>query len=138
MSKEYRKGDRVMTPMGPGIVNYVRMEAPTFAFPAVYSVRLDNPLPRPEIVDFHNVPYTGTIFDANVVSDLPASEVVKEIAAWLREVAGEDRGLQGIAFGIERKWGSKEPAGDITANMCPECVAELKRAGRGCATHNPM
>lgn len=120
MSKTYQHGDRVFTPMGPGEVLYVRMSAPTFAFPAVYSIRLDTARPEQQLD-----PQAGTIFDANVVKDLPASEVVKDIVKWLREVSTnterESRigsmvyhnatmGKTGliIADEIEQRWGHRE------------------------------
>lgn len=96
MSKQYNRGERVQTPMGPGVVNYVRMEPPTFAFPSVYSILLDS--------NKDDQLYGGTIFDANVVSDIPASEVVKEIAAWMRE----ENVSPFIIEEMERRWGEKK------------------------------
>jgi len=55
----FDKGDRVMTPHGPGEVSYKRMAPPTFSEAAVYSVRLDSHKGE------HT--YTGTIFQADHV-----------------------------------------------------------------------
>ena len=50
------RGTRVLTPLGPGGVTYVRMAPPTFAEPAAVSVVLDS---RRDDLN-----YTGTIFAA--------------------------------------------------------------------------
>lgn len=55
----YDKGDRVITPHGPGSVVYKRMAPPTFSEVAVYSVKLDSHKGEPS--------YSGTIFQAEHV-----------------------------------------------------------------------
>ena len=61
--RQYRQGDRVQTPNGPGSVAYQRMAAPDYAEVAAVSVVLDSEQTR--------AGYTGTVFPASVI-DLEA------------------------------------------------------------------
>lgn len=62
----YDKGDRVMTPCGPGSIVYKRMAAPTFQEVDVYSVFLDSRKAEMEKPPFPS--YSGTIFKAALVT----------------------------------------------------------------------
>lgn len=55
----FTRGERVMTPNGPGRVNYVRMAPPDFSKVEAVSVVLDRHLDRPS--------YAGTIYPAGNV-----------------------------------------------------------------------
>jgi energy-converting hydrogenase Eha subunit B len=68
---DLQKGDRVLTPGGPGSILYKRMAAPDFATVAAYSVDLDA---RASHLD---PTYAGTVY--------PAADVTREIQ--LSEVA---------------------------------------------------
>jgi len=61
MSKQFDRGDSVMTPLGPGKVAYKRMEPPNYSEVAVYSVNLDT-----KASDWG---YSGTIFKADEVQE---------------------------------------------------------------------
>jgi hypothetical protein len=61
--RQYRQGDRVQTPNGPGSVAYQRMEPPDYSAVAAVSVVLDSERTR--------AGYTGTIFPASAI-DLEA------------------------------------------------------------------
>ncbi len=63
--KEFDKGDRVMTHLGPGTVVYKRMKPPTFSEVEVYSVCLDHRKAESEKPPFPS--YTGTIIKAEDV-----------------------------------------------------------------------
>lgn len=57
---EFREGQRVTTPKGPGTVAYVRMAPPTFSVVGYVSVILDSKVDRPG-------GYAGTGFDPELV-----------------------------------------------------------------------
>lgn len=57
----FHKGDRVMTPDGPGEVVYKRMSPPTYSQAEVYSVCLDSKRGQGT--------YTGTIYKAEQVKE---------------------------------------------------------------------
>lgn len=61
----FRTGERVMTPHGPGKVQYCRMEAPDFVKVACYSVMLDHKLKASQEPPFPF--YNGTIVPAEQV-----------------------------------------------------------------------
>lgn len=61
----FDKGDRVLTPEGPGTVAYKRMKGPTYAEVECYSVCLDHKKAACEQPPFPS--YTGTIFPAELV-----------------------------------------------------------------------
>lgn len=63
----FDKGDRVMTPLGPGAVAYRRMAPPTYSEVEVYSVCLDSKKAESEKPPFPS--YTGTIFKADQVKE---------------------------------------------------------------------
>lgn len=67
MSKVFDKGDRVMTPGGPGEVVYKRMAPPTYSEVEVYSVCLDAKKAASEQPPFPS--YTGTIYKAEMVTE---------------------------------------------------------------------
>jgi len=56
---EFIKGDRVMTPQGPGEIVYKRMKPPTYGEVDVYSVCLDSKKGQGT--------YTGTIYKAEQI-----------------------------------------------------------------------
>lgn len=58
----FESGQKVMTPLGPGVVQYKRMAPPDYYKVAAYSVRLDSKASDPK--------YNGTIF--------PAAQVAKD------------------------------------------------------------
>jgi len=66
--KTFGPGDRVMTPVGPGTVVYVRINPPTFAEVDVYSICLDSRKAESEKPPFPS--YRGTVFKAEHVSAL--------------------------------------------------------------------
>lgn len=61
----FDKGNRVITPGGPGEVVYRRMAPPTYAEVDVYSVCLDSKKAESEKPPFPT--YTGTIYKAEQV-----------------------------------------------------------------------
>ena len=61
--RQYRQGDRVQTPNGPGAVAYQRMGPPDYTEAAAVSVVLDSERTR--------AGYTGTVFPASAI-DLEA------------------------------------------------------------------
>lgn len=56
----YDKGDKVITTMGPGVIVYKRMKAPTYSEVEVYSVALDHKVAESYLPPFPT--YTGTLF----------------------------------------------------------------------------
>lgn len=61
-SREFRQGDRVLTPGGRATVAYVRMAAPDYREPEAVSV----------VLDLHRGQgYVGTIYHASKVEHLP-------------------------------------------------------------------
>jgi len=65
--KQFDRGDKVMTPLGPGKVNYKRMAAPTYAEAEVYSVLLDDKVEATKHPPYPS--YSGTIFPAEDVKE---------------------------------------------------------------------
>lgn len=63
--EEFGKGDRVITPGGPGEVVYKRMKPPTYGEVDVYSVCLD--ARKAECQAQGITTYTGTIYKAEMV-----------------------------------------------------------------------
>lgn len=63
--RDFDKGDRVMTHLGPGTVVYKRMAPPSFSEVEVYSVCLDSKKEASEKPPFPT--YTGTIVKAEDV-----------------------------------------------------------------------
>lgn len=61
----FEKGDRVSTPLGPGVVVYKRYGSSDSEV-AAYSVALDHKVAAMQLPPFPS--YTGTIFAANDVS----------------------------------------------------------------------
>lgn len=61
----FGSGDKVMTPGGPGVVQYCRMAPPDFLKVAVYSVKLDTAI--------HNPNYNGSLYPADQVKSLEQS-----------------------------------------------------------------
>jgi hypothetical protein len=54
-----KRGDRVVTPKGPGVIAFVRYRSPNYDEPSSYSVCQDNEQHRPE--------YVGTLWTPNFV-----------------------------------------------------------------------
>ena len=63
----FDKGDRVMTPQGPGVVIYRRMAGPDYRNVEAYSVCLDHKKAASEKPPFPS--YTGTVFPAEEVTN---------------------------------------------------------------------
>lgn len=59
------KGDKVVTPKGPGTVVYTRMKAPDYSQPEAYSVLLDSAKQASEQPPFPTA--SGTIFPSDEV-----------------------------------------------------------------------
>lgn len=61
----FDRGDKVMTPMGPGTVVYRRMASPSYAEVDAYSVALDHKVAEAQKPPFPS--YSGTVFPAEQV-----------------------------------------------------------------------
>ena len=82
-NSNFRQGDRVSTPHGPGTVAYVRMAPPSYSEIDAVSVVLDGKRDRPG--------YTGTILDSAQVKAItcttpPAILTRAEVRAWIRSL----------------------------------------------------
>ncbi len=63
-------GDRVVTPLGAGVVVYRRMQPPEYSRPAAFSVKLDGKEHEGTMVSAVDVRWEGWVFDAGRTSKL--------------------------------------------------------------------